>query len=168
MTQALLWIEDDPNDILLGERALQKSGLPKSIIVRDGEEAIAYLAGVAPYEDRTQFPLPSLILSDLKLPRVSGFEVLRWLRSQESLRRIPFVVFTSSKQRRDIDMAYDLGANAYLVKPIESQVLAERLKSLCSFWMTHNSNPEVSLKEKKIPRPLAGPGILNNPMMDYP
>ena len=145
MTNTLLWIEDDPNDILLGERALQKSGFPKPVIIRDGEEAIAYLSGRDAYEDRTRYPLPSLILSDLKLPRVSGFDVLRWLRDQEGLRRIPVIILTSSRQRRDIDMAYDCGANAYLVKPIESKILVELFQSLATFWVKHNANPEISL-----------------------
>src|SRR5213078_4699871 len=145
MTFTLLWIEDDPNDILLGERAMAKSGFPKPVILRDGEEAIDYLGGKGIHEDRVRHPLPSLILSDLKLPRVSGIDVLRWLRKQDGLCRIPFVILTSSRQRRDIDTAYDCGANAYLVKPIESHVLVELFKSLYSFWMTHNSSPEVTL-----------------------
>jgi len=146
MTFTMLWIEDDPNDILLGERAMTKSGFPTPIVLRDGEEAIAYLGGKGIYEDRVRYPLPSLILTDLKLPRVSGIDVLRWLRAQQGLCRIPVVILTSSRQRRDIDLAYDCGANAYLVKPIESHVLVELFRSLSSFWVTHNSGPEVTLK----------------------
>ncbi|HLY73034.1 MAG TPA: response regulator [Planctomycetota bacterium] len=145
MMYTLLWIEDDPNDILLGERALHKSGFPKPIVLRDGEEAIAYLSGKGPYEDRSRHPLPSLILSDLKLPRVSGFDIVRWLRDQKGLRRIPFIFFTSSRQRRDIDLAYDCGANAYLVKPVESHVLVDLFRSLCSFWMSYNASPDLSM-----------------------
>ena len=75
---------------------------------------------------------------------MSGFDVLRWLREQDGLRRIPVVILTSSRQRRDIDLAYDYGANAYLVKPIETQALADLFRSLFSFWMSYNSSPEVS------------------------
>ena len=103
MTYTLLWIEDDPNDILLGERALRKSGFPAPIVLRDGEEAISYLSGKGAYDDRVRYPFPSLVLSDLKLPRVSGFDVLRWMRDQDGIRRIPAIILTSSRQRRDID-----------------------------------------------------------------
>ncbi|MBV8878757.1 MAG: response regulator [Planctomycetaceae bacterium] len=146
MTYTLLWIEDDPNDILLGERALRKAGFPKPFVMRDGEEAIAYLSGKGQYDDRTRFPLPSLVLSDLKLPRVSGFDVLRWMREQDGLRRIPMVMLTSSRQRSDIDAAYESGANGYLVKPIETQQLIEVFHSLHAFWVVHNAGPEVQLK----------------------
>lgn len=146
MTFPVLWVEDDPNDILLGERALRKAGFSSPMVVRDGEEALAYLSGKGGYDDRTRHPLPSLLLSDLKLPRLSGFDVLRWLRDQDSLRRIPAVILTSSRQRRDIDTAYDCGASAYLVKPIETQILVDVFRSLHSFWAVHNTGPHVSLR----------------------
>lgn len=146
MTFTLLWVEDDPNDILLGERALRKVGFPAPIVLRDGEEAIAYLSGKNQYEDRSRHPLPSLVLSDLKLPRVSGFDLIRWIRDQDELRRIPAVIFTSSRQRRDIDTAYDCGASAYLVKPIETQILVDLFRSLHTFWAVYNTGPQVSLR----------------------
>src|SRR5581483_1794343 len=101
-------------------RAFAKANVPNPlIIVGDGDAAIAYLAGVDGYADRTRFPLPALVLLDLKLPRRSGLEVLEWIRKQPGVRRIPVVVLTSSRQRPDVDCAYDLGANSYLVKPVE-------------------------------------------------
>ena len=143
MRFTLLWVEDSPDDILLGERALVKAGFEKPEIVRDGEQAIAYLGGTGEFADRSRFPVPSLVLLDLKLPRKSGFEVLGWMRGVEGLKRIPVVILTSSQERHDIDRAYDLGANAYLVKPVENRVFLELAKGLRLFWAALNTGPEV-------------------------
>ncbi len=142
-TFSLFWVEDDPNDLLLGERAILKAGFPKPEVARDGEQAIEYLSGLGEYADRARYPLPGLILLDLKLPRLSGFEVLRWIREREGLRRIPVVMLTSSRERRDIDRAYDCGASAYLVKPVETQAFSELVRSLYAFWVIWNTAPEV-------------------------
>lgn len=147
MVFSLLWIEDDPNDILLGERMLRKTGFPAPFVARDGEEAIAYLDGRGEFEDRLRYPLPDLVLSDLKLPRVSGFDVLRWMRDRDGFRRIPVVILTSSRQRHDIDLAYDCGANAYLVKPIETRVLGEVFRSFHRFWVEQNLYPTAGVKQ---------------------
>lgn len=147
MSFTLLWVEDDPDDVLLGKRALIKGGFEKPQIVRDGEEAIAYLSGKGPFADRVQFPMPSLVLLDLKLPRKSGIEVLRWIRGAEGLKRIPVVILTSSRERHDIDRAYDTGANAFLVKPVELRTFAEVARGLHLFWATLNTNPEAALEQ---------------------
>lgn len=144
MTFTLLWVEDDPDDLLLGERALVKAGFEKLQITRDGEKAISYLSGMGEFADRRRFPLPSLVLLDLKLPKKSGFEVLSWLRGAEGLKRIPVVVLTSSQERHDIDRAFDLGANAYLVKPVERRKFLELVNGLHQFWVTLSRSPEVS------------------------
>lgn len=131
----LLWVEDDPNDVFFFERALRKLGLGgRARFLRDGQEALDYLSGSGAFADRTAHPLPDLILLDLKLPRVSGFEVVTWLRSRPELRRIPVVVFTSSRERCDIDRAYDLGVNSYLVKPLSFEDLFALLKLLHGYW----------------------------------
>ncbi len=150
MTFTLLWVEDDPNDILLGERALIKAGFAKPQLVRDGEEAIGYLQGGGQFADRGRFPLPSLVLLDLKLPKKSGFEVLRWLRGVEGLKRTPVVVLTSSQEQHDIDRAYDCGANAYLVKPVENRTFSDAVRVLYQFWATLSRSPEIAPVQSRI------------------
>lgn len=144
LNDPILLAEDDPNDVLLLERAFVKVGLtcPRQV-VRDGEEVIAYLSGRVPYEDRGRYPLPGLLLLDLKMPRKTGFEVLRWLRSQPGLRRLRAVVLTSSNQISDINQAYDLGANSYVVKPGRFEQLLEVVKSLEAHWLNLTERPQV-------------------------
>jgi CheY-like chemotaxis protein len=100
-----------------------------------------YLSGSNSFSERERFPLPSLILLDLKLPRKSGIEVLEWVRSRPGLRRIPVVMLTSSKQTVDINRAYELGVNAYLVKPVNFDGLVDMVKTLDSFWLRLNERP---------------------------
>ena len=141
---AVLLAEDDANDVLLIQRAFQKTNIANPLrVVRDGEEAVAYLSGQEPYADRDRHPLPMLLLLDLKLPRKSGFEVLQWLRQQSSLKRLPVVVLTSSNQNPDINKAFDLGANSYLVKPGGLDSLLELVKNLDMYWLILNEKPEL-------------------------
>ena len=139
----ILLVEDDPNDVLLMERALGKAKLVNPLhVVEDGEQALAYLEGQGPYADRARYPLPVLILLDLKLPRMSGLEVLAWLRQQPGLKRIPVVVLTSSNEPADVNRAYDLGSNSYLVKPGGQEEMLELVKALNLYWMILNEKPE--------------------------
>ncbi|HWN95385.1 MAG TPA: response regulator [Methylomirabilota bacterium] len=138
----ILHVEDDPNDVLLIARAFRKAESPAQVqVVNDGEKAVQYLAGTDTFAKRDQFPLPSLVLLDLKLPRKSGIEVLEWMRTQPGLKRIPVVMLTSSRQPIDINRAYDLGVNAYLVKPVDFDALVEMLKTVDSFWLRVNEPP---------------------------
>lgn len=138
----ILLVEDDHNDVLLIKRAFQKVKIANPIIVlNDGEQAISYLAGREPYIER---PLPVLILLDLKLPRKSGHEVLEWLRQQQTLKRLPVVVLTASSESSDINRAYDLGANSYLVKPVTFDALVEMVKTLNLYWLIFNKRAEVA------------------------
>lgn len=139
----VLLVEDDPNDILLLQRAFGKAQLTAPLQVNDGEEAIAYLAGQGSYADRAQHPLPQLVLLDLKLPRKSGLDVLRWLRQQPVLQRLPVVVLTSSRESSDVNRAYELGANSYLVKPVRSQDLVDMIKTLDLYWLLLNEKPDL-------------------------
>jgi CheY-like chemotaxis protein len=140
--KVVLHVEDDPNDVLLIARAFRKAETPAQIqVVNDGDQAVDYLSGSNAYAQREQFPLPSLVLLDLKLPRKSGIEVLQWIRSRAGLRRIPVVMLTSSKQPIDIDRAYELGVNAYLVKPVSFDALVEMLRTVNSFWLRVNEHP---------------------------
>jgi CheY-like chemotaxis protein len=143
-TETILLVEDSPKDVLLIQRAIRKAGIASSLqVVNDGDAAVSYLAGEGRYSDRTQFPLPVLMLLDLKLPRRSGAEVLAWLRQQPGLKRIPVVVLTASRESVDVDHIYDLGVNAYIVKPVAFGDLVEIIKTLNLHWLVFNEKPEV-------------------------
>jgi len=127
----VLHVEDDPNDTLLFQHACRKAGVIFDLqAVSDGDQAIAYLRGANDFSDRGKYPLPQLILLDLKMPRVSGFDVLAWIRSEDSLKQMPVVVLTSSNHDADIKRAYDLGAKSYLVKPVGFEALVDLVKTL--------------------------------------
>ncbi len=143
---SILIIEDDANDILLLRRAFSKAGLVNPVhVASDGDMAVDYLQGNGVYCDRAKHPLPVLILLDLKLPRRSGHEVLNWLRAQSGLRRIPVVILTSSKESKDLDRAYDEGANSYLIKPADPADLLEMVKQLNLYWMVFNEKPDIKI-----------------------
>lgn len=130
----ILWAEDDDADVLLLRLAFKKSSLPDKVVhVRDGHEAIRYLIGEGRYSDRNRFPLPSLLLLDIKMPGKNGFDVLEWKQSQPILRDLPAVMFSSSDIESDREAARKLGARAYLVKPTqldEMRGIAQMLISL--------------------------------------
>lgn len=140
----ILLVEDDSNDVLFIQRAFRRSKLESSMqVVRDGDEAVAYLSGEGKYADRNLYPLPGMILLDLKLPRRSGLEVLEWLRNQPVLKRIPVVILTSSKEHNDVNKAYDMGVNSYLLKPVNYNALNEMIDTLNAFWLRLNCYPSV-------------------------
>lgn len=140
----ILLVEDDPNDALLVQRAFRKANVANILhVVKDGEEAVAYLRGQQPFANREQFPLPGMVLQDLKLPRKSGLEVLEWLREQPGLKRLPVVMLTSSKHPSDINRAYELGANSYLVKPVAFDALVEMVKTVDLYWFFLNEKPQL-------------------------
>ena len=140
----ILLVEDSPDDALLIQRAFRKANLANPVqLVRDGEEAVAYLSGATPYEDRGRFPLPVFMLLDLKLPRRSGLEVLAWLRQEPAVRRLPVVVLTSSRESVDVNRAYDLGVNSYLTKPVGFEALIEMVKNVNLYWLVLNEKPEL-------------------------
>jgi CheY-like chemotaxis protein len=137
-----LLVEDNPDDDFLVRRAFRKAfGEVQVVSVRDGEAALAYLQRQSPYDDVATCPWPTLLLLDLKLPRLSGFEVLSWVRGREKLRRLPVVVLTSSRERGDVDRAYDLGANSYLVKPVSTEGAQSLAGTLGRYWLTLNEPP---------------------------
>jgi len=141
----ILLVEDDADDVLLIQRAFRRAKIANPIqVVSDGDEAVAYLSGAGRYGDRRQFPLPVLILLDLKLPRRSGFEVLEWLRGQSGLKRTPVLVLTSSKETVDVNRAYELGANSYLLKPVTFRALQEIMKAINLYWLVFSEMPMPS------------------------
>lgn len=131
----ILIVEDDPNDIRILKKAFEREGINNPLqIVPDGHEAVEYLQGKARYSDRTKFPFPSVIFTDLKMPRMDGFEVLAWLRKHPECFVIPVIILSASKLDEDIRRAYQMGANAYLVKPNKISELQEMVKTAYNFW----------------------------------
>ncbi|OKH36337.1 two-component system response regulator [Calothrix sp. HK-06] len=142
----ILLVEDNPKDVLLIQRALRKAEIANPLqVVNDGDAAVLYLSGQAPYNDRNSYPLPVLILLDLKLPRRSGAEVLMWLRQQPGIKRLPVVVLTASQEYIDINNVYDLGVNAYIVKPVAFNDLVEIVKTLNLHWLIINEKPQITI-----------------------
>jgi len=145
MSKRVLIAEDDPTDIFLLQRAFAVAEVPAILhVVRDGQEAIDYLEGEASYADRQAHPLPDLLLLDLKMPKLNGFDVLSWLKRQPGLKRLLVTVLTSSDQPQDINRAYDLGANSYLLKPHGSQELSDLVKRVQKYWLEVNQVPVTS------------------------
>ena len=144
-TTTFLLVEDDPNDVALLELEFRHCPAQIRLLsVNDGEQAIHYLEGRGAYSDRCEHPLPDVILLDLKMPRINGFQFLEWLRceSPKYLRLIPVVVMSSSGLQEDVGRAYALGANSYLVKPIGWHLFRERVKALGIYWAEHVEMPE--------------------------
>ncbi len=146
----ILLVEDDPNDVFLMKRALKSAEITNPLkIAEDGQQAIDYLSGTEQFANRSAFPIPSLIFLDLKLPYKSGFEVLKWIRSQPSLDSTLVVVLTSSSEDRDIKETYRLGARSFLVKPPTQSMLSDLMVSLKDYWIKHNEfttpnqNPQI-------------------------
>ena len=138
----ILLVEDNSDDAELIEYAFEKAGIDNPLIgVTDGDAAVDYLAGKSVYTDRTQYPLPTLILLDLKLPKRSGFDVLKFIRGQAATKHIPVVILTSSNQNEDIAQSYKLGANSYLIKPVRRDALIEMVQSLNAYWIKLNQVP---------------------------
>ncbi|MDO8545380.1 MAG: response regulator [Opitutaceae bacterium] len=141
----ILLVEDEENDVYFMERALEKAGLTSSLrVAEDGEQAIDYLSGNGEFADRKRFPLPALVFLDLKLPKVMGMDVLKWIREQASLDTVVVIVLTSSQQRSDIEQACALGANSYLVKPSSPLELTEIVSLVKRYWLQLN-HPTASM-----------------------
>ena len=153
----LLIAEDNEDDALLIQRAFKQNGLNRPAhIVADGSGAIAYLHGEGIYADRRTHPFPDLVILDLKMPRVSGFEVLKWLNEHPDYRVIPTIVWSSSADRRDVKHAFCLGAHAYLCKPANYDDFVGMAGRLIAFWTDcekpgiEPGDPEcVILKDRK-------------------
>jgi CheY-like chemotaxis protein len=140
----ILLAEDAEDEVVLLQRAFRKAGLGDVLkVVNDGAQAIDYLSGQGAYADRQRFPLPFLLLLDLKMPGTDGFEVLRWARAQEELKRLLIVVLTSSNLQADVDRAYELGANSYLVKPVGFDEMVNLIQRFEMYWTEINRTPSA-------------------------
>ncbi len=141
-SKRILLVEDNPSDVDLTKRALQRACIVNELIVaEDGQEALDYVFGEGGYAGRDVSDLPTLTLLDLKLPRVSGLEVLRRIRSNPRTRRLPIVILTTSKEEQDVAAGYDLGVNSYIRKPVDFQQFARVVEQLGMFWLVLNEPP---------------------------
>ncbi len=135
-SKCVLVAEDDENDVLFLERAFRKAEITNPLrVANDGQEAIDYLAGAGKYTDRVQYPLPCLVMLDLKMPRKNGMETLEWIRGQEHFRALPVIIFSSSVHPEEINRAYQLGASAFVSKPSGNQERLELAKRIKQSWL---------------------------------
>ena len=142
MSKTLLLVEDNPDDAKLTLRAFKRNNMLNSIAVaRDGVEALDFLFARGAYAERARKPLPTLIVLDLKLPRLDGLGVLKAVRSDERTRLIPVVILTSSKEEQDLVQSYSLGANSYVRKPVDFAEFSEAARLLGVYWLMTNHPP---------------------------
>jgi two-component system response regulator len=140
MKKTILLVEDNPDDELLTLRAFKKSHILNEVVVaRDGAEALDYLFGTGKYAERDR-TTPSVVLLDLKLPKISGLEVLRRLRNDERTKFLPVVILTSSDEERDIVESYKLGANSYIRKPVDFDQFVKAIQQLGLYWLVLNES----------------------------
>ncbi len=139
--KTILLIEDEDHDVMFMELALQRAEVAHPLqVARDGREAIAYLKGDGKFSNRKEYPLPGLVLLDWQLPHLPGSEVLKWIRQQHAFVRLPVLVLTSSNQDADVEAAYRLGANAFIVKPSYSE-LQDLLRRIKRYWLEMDEPP---------------------------
>lgn len=138
----ILLVEDNINDAELTTRALRKNNISNNIIhLKDGAVAIEFLFGMGDYENRDINNKPKIILLDLKMPKVDGLEVLKKVKSSELTKKIPVIILTSSKENPDIEKAYILGANSYIVKPVDFDGFSKAIKEVGFYWLLLNQPP---------------------------
>jgi CheY-like chemotaxis protein len=142
MGKTILLVEDDPSDVDLTMRALQKGHiLNKLVVASDGQDALDYLLGTGAHAGRDTSELPTLTLLDLKLPKVSGLDVLRRVRTEGVTRRMPVVILTSSREEQDMAASYDLGVNSYIRKPVDFEQFVQSVAQLGLYWLVLNEEP---------------------------
>ena len=138
----ILLVEDNPNDETLTLRALQKNNIMNKVVVaRDGAEALDYLFAKGAYANRDASEMPQIVLLDLNLPKVSGFEVLQRIRADERTKVLPVVILTSSNEDKDLIAGYNKGANSYIVKPVDFVQFSEAVRQLGLYWLVLNQPP---------------------------
>jgi CheY-like chemotaxis protein len=144
-----LLVDDDEADDFLIRRALQRTKIFSPVLhVKNGKEAIDYLQGAGKYADRKLYPFPNLLITDLKMPVINGFELTQWVRSQPRFKTLPIVVLSASDLQVDVDRAYELGVNSYLVKMSDAHQFSEMLGHLYNFWEHSVRLPSIKPEEK--------------------
>lgn len=139
--KTILLVEDNPGDEALALRAFRKSNIAHEIVVaRDGAEALEFLLGTGEHAGRDVRELPAVVLLDLKLPKVDGKEVLRVMRADERVKLTPVVIFTSSREVRDVSDGFALGCNSYICKPVNSEQFTEAVKQIGAYWLVLNEH----------------------------
>lgn len=142
--QYILLVEDNPDDVMLTLRALKKGHVINNVIVaEDGAKALDFLFGKGEFEGRNTADHPRLILLDLKLPKIGGFEVLEAIKKDPILKRVPVVILTSSRQEEDVVRGYDLGANSYIRKPVNFDTFIETVTQIGMYWLLTNESSEA-------------------------
>lgn len=140
----ILLAEDEEDYVLLIRHAFVKANIPNPLhVVWNGQEVIAYLKGEGKFSNRDEYPLPDLLLLDLKMPRVNGLEVLKWMRAQPGLATLRVLVLTSSDRIRDVNEAYRLGANSFMVKPNDFEDTVQLSRLIQDFWLKVSKSPET-------------------------
>ena len=144
----ILIVDDDENDIFFVQRAFTEINVHCVFqILKNGQEVVDYLSGIGEYADREKYPLPMMILMDLKMPIMDGFQVLAWLRNRPGLKVIPAIVFSSSDIPADITRAYELGANSFMTKSVTYDGLLLKLQTLSQYWLEYCKHPQVAEAE---------------------
>jgi CheY-like chemotaxis protein len=154
--RTLLLVEDSEDDTFLMQNALGRAGIKNPLrVVEDGQQAMDYLAGKGEFTDRREFPYPTLVFLDLKLPYFSGLEVMEWLRRRDDLPATIVIVLTSSSEPSDVEKAYRAGASSFVVKPTTTEQLIDMVKAFGSYWLRHNTFPDGGNRDFS-PRPTPG------------
>ena len=144
----ILLVEDSPDDVLLIERVFNRTDLNHPLrTVTDGEKAIEYLKGLEEYSDRAAYPYPGLVILDLKMPGMGGFDVIRWMRGHPQAKLVPIIVLSGSSEPADVNLAYELGANAFMVKPANHRALEQLLSTIGEFCLA-SEGPRPGFKAR--------------------
>ena len=148
----ILIADDSDDDVHFIRRAFDRSGLINPIfVVNDGQQAINYLKGEGRFSNRDEYPLPSLLLLDLKMPNKNGFEVLEWIRKQSSVKSLRVVVLTNSGMTSDINRAYRLGANSFMVKPVDKDQFFAITDAIRGYWLWLSESPDLEREPRRAP-----------------
>jgi CheY-like chemotaxis protein len=140
--KTVLLVEDNQDDVYLLKMACTRTGIPHTLrVVTDGAMAVDYLSGNGEYADRTAFPMPNVVFLDIKMPKLSGHEVLKWIRSQPGLKNLPVVMLTVSTQSTDVDRAYELGVTSYLQKVPCLAEFGQGVRVILKYWLELNVSP---------------------------